>query len=324
MSASSSPECEGGRPPPSLSAADDCIHHAPNKTCAWGISSSTTTVTSIESNKKQLNTTLADIMAEQETEKMNKEASCKNSKVCFSDDVENEEERMMRLAIEASLRDQQESDQFDQNVKNSQASFSDSNDAPHHYNDEDDIDDDIKMAIALSLGDCSSANTNNISKGPNNRHDIECVSSDDRKPSSTEAIQDESEKLAKALHQADIEEYNASHAAHDAEGEAASLALALQLQREEDVRHLNNMTIENDAKAARLKREELCRGSANVGTIGIRTVDREEFQRMQSAKVDKGYGSAGLADRRREEERGWESCSIQSIMTILLLLTMFM
>ena len=310
MSESSSPECEDGRLPPpplptaSLSAADDAIHAPKQTSCsAWGKSS--TTSSSIESNKKQLsNVTLADIIVEQETEKMKKEASSKNSKVCFSNDVENEEERMMRLAIEASLRDQQKSHHFDQKINNSQASFSDSNDVAHHYNDEDDIDDDIKMAIALSLGDCSSANTNNISKGPNNRYDIESVSSDDRKPSSTEVIQDESEKLAKALHQADIEEYKASQAAHDAEGEAASLALAMQLQREEDARHLNNMTIENDARAAQLKREELCRGSANVGTIGIRTVDREEFQRMQSAKVDKGYGSTRIADRRREEERG--------------------
>jgi serine/threonine-protein kinase RIO1 len=307
MSASSSPKCEDGRlpppsrPTPSLSAADDGMH-APNKPNVWGKFS--TTSSSIESNKKQINATFADIMAEQETEKMNKETSSKNSKVCFSNDVENEEERMMRLAIEASLRDQQEqeSHQFDQKINNSQVSFSDSNDVTHHYNDEDDIDDDLKMAIALSLGDSSSVNT--ISKGPNNIYDIESVSSDDRKPSSTEAIQDESEKLANALHQADIEENNASHASHDAEGEAASLALAMQLQREEDARHLNNMTIENDARAAQLKREELCRGGANVGTIGIRTVDREEFQRMQSAKVDKGYGTTRISDRRREEERG--------------------
>jgi len=307
MSASSSPKCEDGRlpppsrPTPSLSAADDGMH-APNKPNVWGKFS--TTSSSIESNKKQINATFADIMAEQETEKMNKETSSKNSKVCFSNDVENEEERMMRLAIEASLRDQQEqeSHQFDQKINNSQVSFSDSNDVTHHYNDEDDIDDDLKMAIALSLGDSSSVNT--LSKGPNNRYGIESVSSDDRKPSSTEAIQDESEKLANALHQADIEEYNASHASHDAEGEAASLALAMQLQREEDARHLNNMTIENDARAAQLKREELCRGGANVGAIGIRTVDREEFQRMQSAKVDKGYGSTRISDRRREEERG--------------------
>lgn len=122
MSASSSPKCEDGRlpppsrPTPSLSAADDGMH-APNKPNVWGKFS--TTSSSIESNKKQINATFADIMAEQETEKMNKETSSKNSKVCFSNDVENEEERMMRLAIEASLRDQQEqeSHQFDQKNK---------------------------------------------------------------------------------------------------------------------------------------------------------------------------------------------------------------
>ena len=278
---------------------------APKQTCsnAWGAVSA-----SAAQNKQRSSATLADIMVEQKSEK-NKQENTISAKVKFSDDVESEEERMMRLAIEASLRDQQHDDidaskELESVAKNTVAD-----------DDNDDMDEDIKMAIALSLASSNvpddrrnlHEDNNNISddrkpSAMGNESEVTC-DDDDTKPSAIDARdEDESEKLARALHEAEIEENNSSQAP-DAAAEAASLALAFQLQREEDSRHLNNVTIENANRAAQLKREAMCRGDS-VATTGIRTVNRDEFQRMQGAKSSKGYGSDRTADRRRDEERG--------------------
>jgi len=296
--------------PPKKSDRDDAPPASKQTGSVWGIAPAAAAL--VDGNKQRSRATLADIMTEQESEK-NKQVNVKNAKVKFSDDVESEEERMMRLAIEASLRDQQHGEieatkQPASVLKNSHVSFS--NNSPVKY-DNDDMDEDIKLAIALSLAS---------SGGSASIEDNESVS-DDRKPSAlanndaTDNIderkppsadnknlhhEDASEKLARALHEAEMEEYNASQKAQDAAAEAASLALALQLQCEEDARHLNNVTIENANRAAQLKREAMCRGDS-VGKTGIRTVDRDEFQIMQNVK---GYGGDRIADRRRDEERG--------------------
>eukprot|EP00986_Skeletonema_menzelii_P001060 scaffold284_cov133-Skeletonema_menzelii.AAC.21 len=275
----------------------------------WGGAASTAAV-AVDSNKQSSSATLAEIMAEQESDKI-KEENNKCTRVKF--DVESEEERMMRLAIEASLRDQQHSEngtakqQPESALKNSNLSFS------NNTATDDDMDEDIKMAIALSLAPANVSNDRHALHQDN--HNIpddrkpsaisidatEVTRDDNMKPSATD--EDESEKLARALHEAEIEEYSSSQAAQNAAAEAASLALALQLQREEDTRHLNNVTIENANRAAELKREAMCRGDS-VATTGIRTVNRDEFQRMQGVKSTKGYGGDRIADRRRDEERG--------------------
>mmetsp|Transcript_13376 Transcript_13376/g.20813 ORF Transcript_13376/g.20813 Transcript_13376/m.20813 type:complete len:818 (-) Transcript_13376:36-2489(-) len=315
---------------------------APKQTrsSVWGIIPAA--AVQVDSNKQRSSATLADIMVEQESEKI-KQENIINAKVKFSNDVESEEERMMRLAIEASLRDQQHDEveatkQPESVLKNSHASLSNNTST---YDDNDDMDEEIKMAIALSLASASVSNDRyNLHEDNDNTSDEwkpssvgndttevtrdddgddddnrkpsamnnEATDHDDRKPSATDISndphdEDESEKLARALHEAEIEEYKSSQAAQDAAAEAASLALALQLQREEDSRHLNNVTIENANRAAQLKREAMCRGDS-VASTGIRTVDRDEFQRMQGAKSTKGYGGDRIADRRRDEERG--------------------
>ena len=88
----------------STTATKDEAPAAPKQTRsnAWG-AASTAAVAGI-SNKQRSSATLADIMAEQESDKI-KQQNTKSTSVKF--DVESEEERMMRLAIEASLRDQQ-------------------------------------------------------------------------------------------------------------------------------------------------------------------------------------------------------------------------
>eukprot|EP00571_Detonula_confervacea_P002864 CAMPEP_0172328906 /NCGR_PEP_ID=MMETSP1058-20130122/60598_1 /TAXON_ID=83371 /ORGANISM="Detonula confervacea, Strain CCMP 353" /LENGTH=983 /DNA_ID=CAMNT_0013046043 /DNA_START=66 /DNA_END=3017 /DNA_ORIENTATION=+ len=339
----------------------------------------------------------ADIIAEQESEKN----IAKPSSVSFSKDVESEEERMMRLAIEASLQDQHDTSHGFQShatkmpasvLKNAcgddtgkatsfppksshDVSFSKNNIA---YDEDDGMDDDMRMAIALSLQEAEGRGGNNsyASTGAgaasstygdsggvkDDNMDVE----DDRKPSSLppkeEAMglmednlkpaavemgsdsanvserksnhsdfasyptaasaasactssayaaassvafaaaaatssppNDESEKLAQALHQAELSDYNASKTAN-AEAESASLQLALQLQKEEDAR----LTLERGADAARLRREEMCHGGGG-GSVGVRTVGRDEFN---SLKTDKDYDDGRVTDRRKYEERG--------------------
>ena len=280
------------------SSVDNSIINQPERSCTdsddallkqsgsvWGDADA------IDGGYKQSNgVTLADIMKEQETEKIKQEKSTSSVTVKFSNDVESEEERMMRLAIEASLRDQQR-DKIEEakDLESVMRIYQESNSeiTPKTHDDSDDMDEDMKMAIALSLASNSTSNNN---CGGN-------IISDDV----VVGDEDESKELALARQNAAIEEYNSPQTAD----EAASLALALQLQREEDARHLSNITIENANRAAQLKREAMCRGDT-TGITGIRTVDRDEFKRMQGAKSNKGYGNDGdrIAARRRDEERG--------------------
>ena len=275
--------------------------------------------------KKRSNSTFADIMAEQESEK---NITTSKAKVNFCHEVESEEERMMRIAIEASLQDQQNgtsssTDYFishaikmppsalKQNLggkheKSHSITFSD-NPTTCDVNDNngDDMDEDMKMAIALSLQETGGNNNNyaNITDDTTNGGKSEDTVEDDRKPSalpkqdsaSTAAEStssklptgDESERLAQALYQAELDEQTGNAAA-----EAASLQLALQLQEQEDARN-------NIDRNVQLKREEMCHG----GGAGVRTVSRDEFH---SLKNDKAYGGDGgnMVDRRKHEERG--------------------
>lgn len=291
-----------GREKSSVTKSDtDDAQPAPKQTGrAWGIAQAAEKVDDSISDKQAL--ALADIMAEQESEKIKQV----KAKVKFTDDVESEEERMMRLAIEASLRDQQRDEIIEAKkqpvsaLKNSHVSFS-NNTAANDY--DDDMGEDIKMAIALSLASSgASASINSVCNDRLALREANESIYDDRKPSAMNNIgahhEDESEKLARALHEAEIEEE--CNASQDAAAEAASLALALQLQREEDARHLNNLTIENANRAAQLKREAMCRGDS-VGTTGIRTVDRDEFQKLSNYAKSK---NTRIADRGRDEERG--------------------
>mmetsp|Transcript_15239 Transcript_15239/g.27681 ORF Transcript_15239/g.27681 Transcript_15239/m.27681 type:complete len:992 (-) Transcript_15239:185-3160(-) len=336
----------------------------------------------------------ADIMAEQESKK----GVVAKTKVSFSQEVESEEERMMRLAIEASLQSQQEATHgfpssqatkmpasalkncgsdttsFTTKSCSQNVSFSSSNFA---YDEGDDMDEDMRMAIALSLKEAEGGGDNSCyasaavsgSYGDSDSGDVKDdkmeEGEDDRKPSalpkkeetvglmeeeerkpaavemgsdaangsgressqSAYAIypaaasaagtclfdsapaaastataaaaitppSDESEQLAQALHHAELAEYDASKTANDA-AEAASLQLAMQLQGEEDARH----DLKHDAEAARLKRAEMCHGGSG-GSVGVRTVGREEFN---SLKIDNDDGDGRMVGRRREEERG--------------------
>ena len=244
----------------------------------------------------------ADIMAEEE--EIMKAAADATRNVTFSEDVESEEERMIRLAIEASLHDQQQE-------HDTHSSFS--NTIP---GGSDDMDDDMRMAMKLSLqetvgGDDFSEDDRKPAGLPKEEEDAKRIPYHESKtkkpaaqefphqgesstvaaavslPESTIMAHDESERLARALYEAEL----ASHSISAAE-DAASMQLARQLQREEDDRHLNNMAIERDKEAARLKRE------AMSGSVGVRTVDREEFQRMQSGEDE------AMTDRRRAEGKG--------------------
>jgi len=109
---------------------------------------------------------------------------------------------------------------------------------------------------------------------------------------------DESEKLAQALYEAELAEYNASRSS-DADAEAASLQLAMQLQQEEDARH----NLHQNAEAARLKREEMCHGGGRAGSVGVRTVGREEFHSLKGDK-DGGASDGRMINRRKQEEIG--------------------
>jgi len=293
----------------------------------------------------------ADIMAEQQLEK---NLTKPTTKVKFCHEVESEEERMMRLAIEASLQDHHKSSgEFishatkmppsvlknnDGTQNSNSVSFSNTNNiVTYEENDDMDMDDDMKMAIALSLqdGEGSSAVTLDDGIGNVKEGQAEEEEEDDRKPSalpvqqdeskptaldrkmdggkqdsiaapsansapvipsvaasaatsSTIPTVDESERLARSLYQAELDEQSAKAAE-----EAASLQLALKLQEEEDGRN----ALERDA---RFKREGMCHGGAG-GNVGVRTVGRDEFH---SLKNNKEYGDGRIIDRRKKEESG--------------------
>ena len=301
----------------------------------------------IINNESSKPKTFADIMAEQQLEK---NLTKPTTKVKFCHEVESEEERMMRLAIEASLQDHHQSNGgfishatkmppsvLKNNVgtqNNNNVSFSNTNNiVTYDENDDMDMDDDIKMAIALSLQEAEAASAvtfGNVKVGK-----AEEEEEDDRKPSalpeqqdeskptaldrkmdggkqdsiaapsansaavipsvaasaaasSTIPTVDESERLARSLYQAELDEQSAKAAE-----EAASLQLALKLQEEEDGRN----ALERDA---RFKREGMCHDGTG-GNVGVRTVGRDEFH---SLKNNKEYGDDRIIDRRKKEESG--------------------
>ena len=249
---------------------------------AWGIIANSNT-TSTDSTKRS---NFADIMSEQQVEKSIEQQSAV-TKVSFSQDVESEEERMMRLAIEASLQDQNgTSDEVEQQTYASKR--------PQPIDDQDD--NDIKMAIALSLQESEgkSEPEGDDRKPPAIlKQEVDDIGMKESKSStcasaaaSTNVTTDESEILAQAIHQAELDEQLAKSKA-----EEASLQLAMKLQEEED----NSIDYN-----ARLKREEICRGGSGT-QIGVRTVSRDEFQ---SLKNSKDYGDDRLTDRRKQEEHG--------------------
>ena len=131
----------------------------------------------IINNESSKPKTFADIMAEQQLEK---NLTKPTTKVKFCHEVESEEERMMRLAIEASLQDHHQQQGVssggfishatklppsvlknnDGTQNSNNISFSNTNNIiTYDENDDMDMDDDMKMAIALSLqeGEGSSA-----------------------------------------------------------------------------------------------------------------------------------------------------------------------
>ena len=368
--------------------ADSIVTFPKQVSNAWGVGSKPQPDATLQNTgstnnvKKRSNTTIlsgdtpsnndssklkfADIMAEQQSDKVDKSPAVSGTRgVNFSHEVETEEERQMRLAIEASLKDQQSTGQGFESyatkmppptlknlggggpVKSSGVSFSNTDVT---YDAGGDMDDDMRMAIALSLqetkggGDANAAGAGSYdfvgSTSKSNELEME-TADDDRKPSalpkedddlkpaaadmksdlfkgehavsaaaSTAAVaapmsaaasaasipsNDESEKLAMTMHEAELAQYNASIDA-TAAAEAASLQLAMQLQEEEDARHNRN----RESEAARLKREEMCHGGGG-GSVGVRTVSRDEFN---SLKSDKDYGDGRIIDRRKVEERG--------------------
>ncbi|KAL7554020.1 hypothetical protein ACHAWF_017524 [Thalassiosira exigua] len=133
----------------------------------------------------------AEIMAEQELEKnASKPENLSGTRVSFCKEVETEEERMMRLAIEASLRDQQEATEGLQSFAPKMPPSAMKNEitgktVPQNvsfstnvtYDECDDMDDDMRMAIALSLQEAGEPDKNSFAT--NDAMDEE----GDRKPS---------------------------------------------------------------------------------------------------------------------------------------------
>lgn len=295
---------------------------------------------------------LTAIMAEQECESNDRQASnTKKNRVKFCE--EDEDERIMRLSIEASLRDQQQKqDTFDvhptsrkieasiskephvdsnaSSVNGNQVAFS--NRITSIISEDDDFDEDMKTAIALSLQETvgsrvqsyaqayegKTVDYNNNPDKPNenvlentfvtaNSQPFTIVApfaSDAASSSDTKACQDESEKLARTLHIAELVEYN-SYQSAKAAAEAASFHLAMMLQKEEDELQLNNLADKQFSEAARVKREEMCHGGGRGGggaDTGVRTVGHEEFHKMKNANNICFDGR--LRDRRKDEEKG--------------------
>ena len=253
------------------------------------------------------------IMTEQITESEKRKADDERStRVKFCKDIESEEERMMRLAIEASLRDQQHDDcQLESRksalksgggnlkVADNHTSFPPKNGTSISFND-DCMDQDMKQAIALSLKE---SDGNDMPFNLDTGKDMKPSSNGEKlspapyavASSNTEPEIDESEKLARDL-------YNAELAA-SAAAEEASLHLAMMLQKEEDDRLRNNLGHDHYSEAARLKREEMCHGGGRGGggaDIGVRTVNREEFTKMKSAAAFDGT----TLEKRKMEESG--------------------
>eukprot|EP00956_Cyclotella_meneghiniana_P002352 scaffold2638_cov66-Cyclotella_meneghiniana.AAC.7 len=273
------------------------------------------------------------IMSEQITESEQRKADDERSaRVKFCKDIESEEERMMRLAIEASLRDQQHDNcQIEPRKSALKSGGGNLKLADNHTSSslkigtsisfgDDDMDQDMKQAIALSLEESGGnkkpfnldadedkkPSANGKKKSPSPYHleqvFVENTPNSDHietspyavAPSDVEPEIDESEQLARDLYDAEL--------AASAAAEEASLQLAMMLQKEEEDRLRNNLGHDHYSEAARLKREEMCHGGGRGGggaDIGVRTVNREEFTKMKSGA--QAFDGTTLEKRKIEE-----------------------
>lgn len=212
---------------------------------------------------------LADIMAEEEAERAVRE-------------VESEEDRMMREAVEASLQLAAEQQQAAETVEDNTAIGG--LDAVA----DDGLGEDMRMAIALSLqeagGDAGSSNPGN-----SDAHAAAAAGAD---PAAQDNVTEtEAEAIARAIQEAD-----------DAEA-AASLKLALELQREE----------EEDAKRQQAARQSMKQSGGNISTM-----DQDDFEYHRNTDEhndDEGeqrqlYGADDY-DRYQEEYGAYEKYQAQ-------------
>lgn len=211
---------------------------------------------------------LADIMAEEEAERAVRE-------------VESEEDRMMREAIEASLQLAAEQ-QAAETVEDTTAIGG--MDAAA----DDGLDEDMRMAIALSLQE---AGGDALNQSNADAHAAAAAGADPDAQATDNVTETEAEAIARAIQEAD-----------DAEA-AASLKLALELQREE----------EEDAKRQAVARQSMKQSGGNVSTM-----DHDDFEYHRNADEhndDEGeqrqlYGADDY-DRYQEEFGAYEKYQAQ-------------
>ena len=303
---------------------------------AWGVLTTRPDAALGENEISNRPQSFASIVAEQISE--SEERKVENA-VMFSEEVESEEERQMLIAIEASLRDENNhychSNPHSEkpvskkggDVRSNNVSFAE-NGTPIPGGD--DMDDDMRIAIALSLSEVK----------PADKHDA--VKNDELAPSDTSKTlfrkpveipsvaafsssasliepEDTSEQLSRVLHEANLAELN-SLKLSNAAAEEASLKLAMMLQKEEDDLLRKNLEHEQYFEAARLKREAMCHGGGRPD-IGVKTVTRDEFNKIMSHGND-----WDIMELRRSEEKGMgkflksghqfdDDCSISSFGT---------
>ena len=237
--------------------------------------------------------TLADIMRLQEQEAKSKQ----NSRgVSFSNQVvETEEERMLRLAIEASLKDSEVQEEPKKMLPSALRNSSNAESEEERM---------IRLAIEASLQDSgerkpSALPTPSDATGGGNadveRYDVKppATTSAYAAPAAASSEEDESERLARELHEQEIAQFNETQSENDS-SVAASLELAMRLQREENALHSRSQL----ADAARMKREAMCHGSG--GNVSVSMVSRSEFEMIKSG-ID---GCNSIVDRRKREEVG--------------------
>mmetsp|Transcript_23600 Transcript_23600/g.53578 ORF Transcript_23600/g.53578 Transcript_23600/m.53578 type:complete len:740 (+) Transcript_23600:248-2467(+) len=243
--------------------------------------------------------TFADIMRLQEQESKSKQSS---RGVSFSNQVvETEEERMLRLAIEASLKHSQVQEE-PKKMPPSALRNVDSSNAVESESEEERM---VRLAIEASLQDScerkpSSLPTPSDATGSSSDGTIAAEHYDAKPPASSSdyaapaaSDEDESERLARELHEQEIAQLNETQTKNDS-SVAASLELAMRLQREENALHSRSQL----ADASRLKREEMCHGRG--GNVSVSMVSRSEFERMKSG-ID---GCSSIVDQRKHEEVG--------------------
>ena len=246
--------------------------------------------------------TFSDIMQLQEKEKSKQSRS---RGVSFSV-VETEEERMIRLAIEASLKDSEVQEEPKKMPPSALRNAGSTNVGDTVVESEEERM--IRLAIEASLQDSraqtderkpSSSRTPSDATCGNANATVSAEHYDSKSPSSTSAYaaapassnEDDSERLARELHEQEMAQLNETQTKNDS-SEAASLELAMRLQREEHTLHSRSQL----AEAARSKREEMC----TSGNVGVSMVSRSEFEMMKSG-ID---GCNSIVDQRKHEEVG--------------------